>query len=227
MSPVEPKRRIITVDGAAGSGKTTLGRRIAFALHLPFLDTGLFYRAVLVAAVRDGVAADNAESLTALASATNIEINTDPADTDWQVRVDGADAGPILRDPDLGPMLGQISQTPGVRAALLKPQRLAGANGAVAAGRDCGTVIFPNAAIKFFLEAPADVRTARRSAELALTRGAVGAETAERDVVARDAIDQPSMQMAPGAHVIDTSTMGIDQMVATALEICVTEGIVG
>ncbi len=84
---------VVTVDGPAGSGKTTLGRRLAVALGLPLIDTGLFYRAVTAAAVRAGVSPDDREAIVDLARHSSIEINTEPNETGWQVRLDGEDLG--------------------------------------------------------------------------------------------------------------------------------------
>ena len=215
--------RIITVDGAAGSGKTTLGRRLSEELQLPFLDTGLFYRAVMVAAVRQGIREVDEQSMTELARSTTIEINTDGGDRSWKVRVDGIDAAETLRDPANAILLAEISQVAGVRRALLDPQRHAGAHGCVAAGRDCGTVIFTEAKPKFFLQAPAEVRTARRSAQLARAGGDATKSSVEKDVVERDAIDRHSLGIADDAHIIDTSQMDAEATFAHALAICQQE----
>ena len=126
--------RVITVDGTAGSGKTTLGSRLAAELDLPLVDTGLFYRAVTVAAVRAGIDESQKNELARLARDTKIEINTEPEPREWQVKVDGVDAGPLLRDPRNAVLLGIVSQTPEVRAALLDRQRQAAGRGAACPG---------------------------------------------------------------------------------------------
>jgi cytidylate kinase len=213
------------VDGAAGSGKTTLGRRLAEELDLPFVDTGLFYRGVMVSAVWSEANIDDAEALGKLAAETEIAINTALDDPTWEVRVNRRDPGPLLRDPDLAIVLGRVSQTPQVRRALLASQREAGADGCVAAGRDCGTVIFTHASPKFFLQAATELRTARRSAQIS-RRGAGNSKTsALQDVVDRDAIDKVSLGIAPDAHVIDTGVMSIEEMVSFALRICTEAGV--
>jgi len=216
---------VVTVDGAAGSGKTTLGRRLAEELNLPFVDTGLFFRGLMVAAVWSSADIDDAGALGELAAKTEIAVNTSLDDTTWEVRVDGRDPGPTLRDPDLAITLARISQTPRVRTALLPSQRAAAVNGGVAAGRDCGTVIFPQASPKFFLQAPSELRTARRSAQISRSRGGDSKSSALQDVVERDALDKASLGVAPGAHVIDTGVMSIEEMVSFALGICAAAGV--
>jgi CMP/dCMP kinase len=216
---------VVTVDGAAGSGKTTLGRRLAAELHLPFVDTGLFFRGVMVASVWSSTDIDDAEALGKLAEKTKVAINTSLDETTWEALVDGRDPGPALRDPELAAILGRISQTPQVRRALLDSHREAAANGAVAAGRDCGTVIFPDASPKFFLQAQSELRTARRSAQLSSTGGDRNKSSALQDVVERDEIDKVSLGIAPDAHVIDTGVMSIEEMVQFALDICAAAGV--
>jgi cytidylate kinase len=211
---------VVTVDGAAGSGKTTLGRRLAEELNLAFIDTGLFYRGVMVAAVWSSADINDAQALGKLAAETEIAVNTSLDDTTWEARVNGRDPGPTLRDPDLAIVLGTISQTPEVRLALMASQRDAAAAGGVAAGRDCGTVVFPHASPKFFLQAPSELRTARRSAQISRSRGGNNETSALQDVVERDAIDKVSLGIAPDAHVIDTGVMSIEEMVSFALGIC-------
>jgi cytidylate kinase len=216
---------VVTVDGAAGSGKTTLGRRLAEELNLPFVDTGLFFRGVMVAAVWGSVDLEDATALGKLAARTELAVNTRLDDTTWELRVDGRDPGEMLRDPDLAIVLAKIAQTPDVRRAVLSGQRAAAVNGAVAAGRDCGTVIFPQASPKFFLQAPSELRTARRSAQISRSGGGNSESSAVQDVVERDAIDKASLGIAPGAHVIDTGVMSIEEMVSYALGICASAGV--
>ena len=216
-----PGERVVTVDGPAGSGKSTLGRRLATALTLPFIDTGLFYRAVAAAAARRGVGADDAPELEALARHLTIDVGTDPA-AKASVRVDGeAIEAAELHDPAQSRLLTAVSGNAGVRRALLPKQRAPAAGGAVAAGRDCGTVVFPHAVLKIYLEADEAVRTARRASQLQ-TRGApidvavLDAEVRARDVSDSTRPDGPLLR-APDSRVIDTGAVGIDEMVDTAL----------
>lgn len=223
-------RPLVTVDGPSGSGKSTLGRRLASALHVPLIDTGLFYRGVTVAAVRAGLDASDTEAVTALARTTRLELNTDPeASPDaWQLRVDGADAGELLRDPRHAPLLSAISAIPGVRDALLDAQRSLAVGGAVAVGRDCGTVVFPDAAVKIYLVAEAEVRAARRAAQLAESGARADSGDVAADVQGRDAVDSSRatapLRPAADAHIIDTTTTSIDEMTAISLDLCRSAG---
>jgi len=222
---------VVTIDGAAGSGKTTLGRRLAAVLGLPVVDTGLFYRGVMVAVVRRGLDIADAASIAALAAGIRIEVNIDPLADDkaWSLRVDGEDAGETARDPRYAPLLADISALAGVRAALLAPQRRLAAGGAVAVGRDCGTVVFPDAALKLFLRAPPQVRAERRAEELARRGAAVETAALQAEVAGRDAKDSSRaaspLRPAPDAHTIDTGVDGIESMVDRALELCRAAGL--
>lgn len=224
-----PGERVVTVDGPAGSGKSTLGRRLAATLGLPFVDTGLVYRAVAAAAARRGVGADDANGLESLARGLVIVLGTDPAAT-ASVHVDGESIAPAeLHDPAQSRLLTAVSGNRGVRRALLAEQRAPAAHGAVAAGRDCGTVVFPHAVLKIYLEADEAVRTARRAGQLR-TRGApVDVAVLDAEVRARDASDSSRpdgpLLRAPDSRVIDTGEVGIDEMVATALRWCRERGL--
>jgi cytidylate kinase len=217
--------RVVTVDGPAGSGKTTLGRRLALDLDLPFVDTGLFYRALTVAAIRAGVDQADPERIVALARRTEIHINTSPADTSWEVRVDGEDVGRLIRDPRHSLLLSALSQIPEVRRHLLPQQRQPAAHGAVAVGRDCGTVVFPAAPVKLYLQATAELRTARRDAQLRDGGSPVDPTVLDADIARRDLGDAPSMAPAPDATIIDTGGHDIDAMVEIALSRCAEAGL--
>ena len=233
MSAAESHRgpTVVTVDGPAGSGKSTLGHRLAVALDLPLLDTGLLYRGVTVAAVRHGVDAANPQRAAALAAATVIEINTDPTAPPgtWSVRVDGVDASAEARDPRQATLLAELSRLPEVRAALLPRQHALARDGAVAVGRDCGTVVFPQAPVKFFLEASPHVRALRRAEQLRLAGTSVDAAALEAEIAGRDALDTQRavspLRPAADAHIIDTGSLGVEDMVSEALRICRQAGI--
>ncbi len=217
---------VVTVDGPAGSGKTTLGRRLAAALALPFIDTGLFYRAVTVAAVGSGLGAGDRDRIVEVARRTSIEVNTTADDESWEVRVDGTDPGERIRDPRHALLLSTISQIPEVRSHLLSLQRLPGVSGAVAVGRDCGTVVFPDAQVKLYLQASEALRAVRRAAELERRGSVVDHRTLDTEIRGRDHTDAPSLAPAAGAIVIDTGSGGIDHIVSLALGYCAAAGIV-
>jgi cytidylate kinase len=217
---------IVTVDGPAGSGKTTLGLRLAQALGLPLIDTGLFYRAVTVAALRAGLGAGDGEAIGRLAGELCIEVNTSAGDRSWEVRLDGEDLGEAIRDPRHAVLLSRVSQVPAVRRMLLPLQRAPAGRGAVAVGRDCGTVVFPQALVKLYLQATEALRSSRRRAELAGRGRVVDGGTLDAEVARRDRGDAPSLAPAPDALVIDTGSAGIDEMVRIALARCAEAGLV-
>jgi CMP/dCMP kinase len=218
------KPPVITIDGPAGSGKTTLGRRLATTLGLPLVDTGLFYRGVTVAAARAGIGPDDREALVDCARQTVVVIDTDPThdDADRAASVDGIEAGPALRDPANAPLLASISSIPEIRALLLDAQRGLAREGAVAVGRDCGTVVFPEAQLKLYLDASEALRSQRRASQL---NGGADADSAlmRGEVGARDRLDASRsaapMRPAPDAHVLDTGELGIDEVMHTALQL--------
>ena len=218
---------VITIDGPAGSGKTTLGRRLATSLGLPLVDTGLFYRGVMVAAARAGIDPNDRDALIDCARRASVVIDTDPTheDADRAANVNGTEAGPALRDPANAPLLAAMSSIPEVRAALLDAQRRLAGAGAIAVGRDCGTVVFPGAQLKLYLDASEAVRAQRRASQLRGTGNGGDADGAllHGEVGARDRIDasrsSAPMRPAADAHVLDTGVLGIDAVVQAALEL--------
>jgi cytidylate kinase len=199
---------IIAIDGPAAAGKGTLARRIAAALNLPYLDTGLLYRAVGRRVLDAG--ADPADAAAAAAAARALEI-ADLARTD-------------LRGGPADKAASQVASIPEVRAALLDFQRHFGTkNGAVLDGRDIGTVIFPQAEIKLFVIASLDARAARRHAELRAKGDAATLEEVRADLAARDAADAgrtaAPLVAAPDATIFDTTHMDADTAFEQALEL--------
>ncbi|MBV9777806.1 MAG: (d)CMP kinase [Acetobacteraceae bacterium] len=198
-------RPVIAVDGPAASGKGTLARRLAAALGLPHLDTGLLYRAVGRRVLDSG--ADPADPDAALAAARALA----PADLD---RAD-------LRGPDADAASTAVAAVPEVRAALLAFQRGFGARGAVLDGRDIGTVIFPDAAVKLFVTASLDARSRRRWRELQGRGIDVPLEQVRRDMQARDASDAARatapLRPAEDAIVLDTTELDPEAAFGAAL----------
>lgn len=216
---------IITIDGPAGSGKTTLGRRLATRLGLPLVDTGLFYRGVMVAAAREGISATDVDQLVDCARRTEVTIDTDPSHdaADSTAWVNGVEAGPALRDPANAPLLAAISSIPAVRETLLDQQRYLARDGAVAVGRDCGTVVFPDARLKLYLDASPEIRAQRRRSQLQLGGAAVDVALMDGEVRARDQQDasrsSAPMQAAADAYHLDTGVLDADAVMRRALDL--------
>lgn len=197
---------IIAIDGPAAAGKGTLARRLATTLGLPYLDTGLLYRAVGRRVLEAG--GDPADAAGAEAAARSLS----PADLD---RAD-------LRGPQADAAAASVASIPGVRAALLDFQRdFAVRDGAVLDGRDIGTVIFPNAQAKLFVTASLAERAHRRWLELRGKGVEADIETVEEDMRQRDAKDAARaaapLKAAPDAYLLDTSTMDADAAFQAAL----------
>ena len=228
MSATAP---VVTIDGPAGVGKSTVGRRIASILGLPFIDTGIFYRALTVAASRAGLQDGSAQAIARLAERLQLEINSDPeAPPDsWQARVDGQDLRGELWDPALGSLLSYVARQPEVRDALLHFQREPAAHGAVAVGRDTGTVVFPAADCKVYLDAPTEVRVGRRRKELQ-ARGLDTPDAVLRaDVLNRDQTDRSRphgpLTVPADAFPIDTASKSANEVVSMVLEECRRRGV--
>ncbi|TMC08675.1 MAG: (d)CMP kinase [Chloroflexi bacterium] len=206
---------IVAIDGPVGSGKSAVGRRVAEALGLPFVDSGLMYRVVGRLAVERGMDLDDADALTRLAGATTVHIDG------RCVRVDGRDITGQVYAPDLSAAASQVAQVPGVRLAMVAQQRALGRGGVVMAGRDIGTVVFPDADRKFYLTASADVRARRRAAQIEERGERADTDRLRREVEERDRRDAgravAPMRPADDAVVIDTDELDLPQVVAEVL----------
>lgn len=208
---------IIAIDGPAGSGKTTVGRLVAQELGFALVDTGLYYRAVTVEARRRGIATDDSDALVRMISGVEIRLNTDPGSGQAQVSVAGRDISNEAVDPAIAAQLAGISQIPEVRRLLVEPQRRSAGADAVVLGRDIGTVIFPEADIKFFFTAPAAERAARRRKELDRTRGSATPDAIlEQEIGARDRADSEReiapLRAAPDAIIVATEGKSVRQV---------------
>lgn len=206
--------RVIAIDGPAGSGKSTVGRRLAERLGLTYLDTGAMYRAVAFAAIRQGVDPDEADSVAALARAIDIVVDDDG------VRVDDIDATVEIRGPEVTRAVSMVAANPAVREELRARQRAWALErgGGVIEGRDIGTVVFPDATLKVYLTASVEVRARRRAKEMTdLEYDEVAADIARRDAADSGRTDSP-LATAGDAVVVDTSELGIDQAVELIAE---------
>ena len=226
MSDPPRSRPIIAIDGPAGAGKSTVARRLADALSFVLVDTGAMYRAVALAAQRAGVAWTDGRALGELARALvarrALSFDRDPR-LGVRVRLDRADVTDAIRTPDVGMGASTVSAHPQVREALLEMQRQAGrAGGVVLEGRDIGTVVFPDADVKFFLTARAEVRARRRFEELAARGSTASFEETLDDVRKRDEQDTTRavapLRQAPDATRVDSSNASVDDIVRRMTE---------
>ncbi len=201
---------IVAVDGAAGSGKSTLARGLAQRLGVAYVNTGLMYRAVAAASIARGVDLDDAEGLVDLARGLRFRLEGDDPPTlevEGYVPVD-------LTTPGVESRVSLVARHPVVRSVLRDQQRTLGATGAVMEGRDIATVVFPDAPLKLFLRADQMRRVDRRADERDADTNVVRDALERRD--ARDARTTP-LEPAPGAIIIDTSDLSIDQTLDEAL----------
>jgi len=214
-----PVPQMITIDGPAASGKTTLGRRLAEALGYLFFDTGVMYRAVTWAALQRGVPVNDEAAVTALAEKAQIDIHP-PSQEDgrgYDVLLDGEDVTWDIRRPQVDANVSPVSVFPGVRRALTIQQRRIGLRGRVVmVGRDIGTVVLPEADLKIYLDASAEERARRRYNER-IARGeyadleAILAVVRERDRIDSTRAVAP-LRPAEEAVIIDSDNLNADQV---------------
>ncbi len=216
---------VIAIDGPAGAGKSTVARNLAKALGFLLVDTGAIYRAVALAATRRGIdRRDGAEVARLAADLLGREALVFRRDAELGMRVvlEGEDVSEEIRTPEMGVGASEVSVHPTVREALLGIQRQAGAEGGVVLeGRDIGTVVFPDAELKFFLTASPEVRAQRRHAELLQKGNAPTYEETLEAVRARDHQDESRavapLRRAADAVLVDSSNLDFDGVVTEML----------
>ena len=214
MTNDKPARRVVAIDGPAGTGKSTIAKELARTLGLPYLDTGAMYRAVTFAALSRDVDPDDVERVASIAETAEIVVDNDG------VRVDGVDATVEIRGPEVTRAVSIVAAHPRVRAELSAQQRdwVRKHGGGVVEGRDIGTAVFPDASLKVYLTARPYVRAARRAKEVRdLDYATVAADLARRDALDQGRAHDPLM-VADDAVVIDTSDMTIDEIVADLVQ---------
>ena len=206
---------IIAIDGPSGSGKSTLGRMLARALNLLYIDTGSMYRAVALAVIEADIDPANADAVTELANRIDINLEGDPESLN--VLLDGRDVTDQIRTEGVSAMSSIVSSIPGVRRAMVERQRAMAQRGAILNGRDIGTVVFPEADVKFFLTAVPEERAERRFREDQLSSTASStlaqtlAEMIERDRRDSTRADSP-LRAADDAILVDSTGKNIEEV---------------
>ena len=205
---------IITIDGPVGSGKSTVARRVAELLGYVYLDSGAMYRGVAWKALREHVPLDSEENLTALARATRIDLAS--TNGSFRVLVDGADVTEQIRSAAVAQAASKVAVIAGVRTVLVNEQRRAAQQGGVVMeGRDIGTVVFPDAELKIFLDAAVEVRAERRRLEHEQKGESLGfaevlVEVRQRDRRDRERAVSPLVR-ASDAIIVDNTAMSADE----------------
>jgi cytidylate kinase len=224
---------VVALDGPSGTGKTTVARRLAKRLSAGYLDTGAMYRAVTVAVLRAGVDPDDPAAVAEVARGLKLEIGTSPARP--SVVLGGEDVGTEIRGAEVTAVVSAVSSVPAVRALLVAQQReiidevVAGTGGIVVEGRDIGTVVAPDAPLKVYLTASADIRAVRRNAQDSAAGRKSTVDDARESVERRDHLDSTRatspLRAAEDAVPVDTSELKIDQVIVALTELASQRGL--
>jgi cytidylate kinase len=220
-SSLTGRKIIIAIDGPAGAGKSTIARHLARHFGLLNLETGAMYRAFALKALRAVVPLDDGAALEALAKGTQIRL--EPGGEENRVLLDGEDVTSLIRTPAVTDAASRVSVFPAVRSWMVRLQQQLGAEGGVVMeGRDIGTVVFPHAEVKIFLDAAPEVRGQRRYEQLGQSGKAAQVQPEEviRELRARDERDRnradSPLKQAPDAVLLDSTNMTLEQAVAAA-----------
>jgi CMP/dCMP kinase len=207
------KSVIVAIDGPAGAGKSTVARSVANRLGYLYIDTGAMYRAVAFWAIQNQVDLDDLHRLEQLARQARIEFEGN------RVILNGADVTAQIREPEVSQAASRVAACGGVRRAMREEQRrIAASHSAVMEGRDIGTVVFPDAQVKIYLDADPQERARRRAAETGIDREQVARQIADRDHRDRTRAEAPLAQ-APDAEYLDTSDLSPEQVEEAILKL--------
>lgn len=214
---------VITIDGPSGTGKGTISQRLSNALQWHFLDSGALYRVLALAAKQHDVAVDNEAALKVLAAHLDVQFKLSSSGN-TRIILEGSDATETIRTEECGNMASQISAFSGVREALLERQRAFREKpGLVTDGRDMGTVVFPDAILKIYLEADNEERAMRRFQQLKEKGEKTSFDAVLRDILIRDKRDKERtvapLIPAKEAIIIDTTSLSIEQVLTNVLEL--------
>lgn len=215
---IDPRNTIIAIDGPAGAGKSTIARHLARHFGLLNLETGAMYRAFALKALRDEVPLDDPAALQKLAEETTIRL--EPGEDENRVLLDDEDVTGLIRNQLVTDAASRVSVYPAIRAWMVRLQQQMGAEGGVVIeGRDIGTVVFPHADVKIFLDAAPEVRGQRRFDQLG-SKSTVPPEDVIRELHLRDERDRnradSPLKPAPDAVLLDSTNMTLDEVVAAA-----------
>jgi cytidylate kinase len=218
LADTTQKRIVVAIDGPAGAGKSTIAKGLAARLGFTYIDTGAMYRAVALWAVRQGVDPGDMHRTEQLAIAAAIELSP------GHIALNGEDVTDAIRTPEVSSGASKIAVIPGVRRAMVAKQREIGERSSVVMeGRDIGTVVFPDAQVKIFLDANPDERVRRRCEEMrakgeTVNAGQLAAQMKERDERDSTRADAPLAQ-APDAVYLDSTGQGIEEVIESILRI--------
>jgi cytidylate kinase len=216
------KKFVVTIDGPAGAGKSTVSKALARKLSYIYLDTGALYRAFAYKVIQKGILPDDEKGLAALCS--RIEIYLENIDGSLNVFIDGENVTKRIRSEEVGLVASTVSAVSAVRERLLSIQRKAGERGGIVAeGRDMGTVVFPMADYKFYLDAGVEERVRRRCSELLTRGGSADHKTVAGDLVVRDRQDQERkiapLKASEDAIIVDSTCMSVAEVVEKMISI--------
>lgn len=213
---------VITIDGPAAAGKSTTAREVAHRLGFLYVDTGALYRALALKVLEEGGSPDDPEGVAALLARTALDLTGEPERP--HVRLDGVDVTDRIRTPEVGEMASRLAALPPVRHGLVEVQRALRARGPlVGEGRDLGTVVFPDAEVKIYLDAAVEERARRRSRDFAARGIALRPEDVRDELERRDARDreraEAPLRVAEGAVVVDSSGLDPEGVVEAVLRV--------